>query len=236
MKISGIYQIQSKVHPDRIYIGSAINIHGRWYQHLNTLRRNKHRNSRLQNHFNKYGESDLQFSILLGCEKDDLIKIEQYFLDSHKPFFNINPTAKSNLGRKFTEEHKDKIRKAHKARKHQPCPESVKLLLSNKFKGRVSPMKGKTSSRKGIKTGIVSRTVPQSEETKKKISNGLKEYYERTGYKPDHNKGKPSPLKGRKTGITSFLNHHHTKESKKKISDARRAYLERKKLETIFNN
>lgn len=99
MKISGIYQIQSKIKPERIYIGSAINIDDRWRCHLKDLRKNKHQR-KLQNHFNKYGESDLQFSILLPCEKADLIKTEQYFIDSHKPYFNICPTAGSVLGLK----------------------------------------------------------------------------------------------------------------------------------------
>ena len=76
MKLPGIYQIQSKIKPQRIYIGSAINIQKRWWMHLFDLRKNKHSSSKLQRHYDKYGESDLQFSILLGCEKENLIKVE----------------------------------------------------------------------------------------------------------------------------------------------------------------
>jgi group I intron endonuclease len=100
MANSGIYKIESKSHPDRIYIGSAVNIGNRWYEHLKKLKRNTHHSKKLQNHFNKYGESDLQFSILLGCDKEDLIKIEQYFLDSYNPWFNICKKAGNTLGLK----------------------------------------------------------------------------------------------------------------------------------------
>lgn len=111
MKISGIYKIQSKIKPERYYIGSSVKINTRWSAHLNSLRKNKHTSPMLQHHFNKYGESDLQFFILLGCEKEDLIKTEQYFLDSHKPWFNTNLMANSPLGLKRTEEAKAKMRK-----------------------------------------------------------------------------------------------------------------------------
>jgi group I intron endonuclease len=98
MKISGIYKIQSVVHPERIYIGSAVSVNNRWNCHLCNLKLKKHSNKKLQNHYNKYGESDLQFSLLLGCDKKDLIKNEQYFIDSYNPYFNICKKAESRLG------------------------------------------------------------------------------------------------------------------------------------------
>lgn len=100
MNISGIYKIESKLKPNRVYIGSAICILHRWNTHLCQLRKNKHHSKKLQRHYLKYGESDLVFSILLGCDKEDLIKTEQYFLDSYKPYFNNSQTAGSNYGMK----------------------------------------------------------------------------------------------------------------------------------------
>ena len=38
MKISGIYKIESKLKPERIYIGSTININIRWNKHLTDLK------------------------------------------------------------------------------------------------------------------------------------------------------------------------------------------------------
>jgi len=109
MKISGIYQIQSKLKPERIYIGSAVDIHNRWRRHLWYLRNNNHHSSKLQRHFNKYGKSDLIFSIIIGCDKEDLISTEQYFLDIKNPFFNTCKIAGNTHGIKYSEETKKKL-------------------------------------------------------------------------------------------------------------------------------
>lgn len=108
MKISGIYQIQSKIHPDRIYIGSVVNIQDRWRHHLRDLGNNKHHSIKLQRHFNKYGEQDLQFSLVFECDKEILVNAEQVFIDHYDPWFNIYKIAGSPLGVKRSEETKKK--------------------------------------------------------------------------------------------------------------------------------
>jgi group I intron endonuclease len=108
--MSGIYKIQSRTYPDRFYIGGAIGIPRRWREHLRSLRNKKHENSRLQNHFNKYGEDDLLFSILLECPKEQLIAREQDLIDALEPWFNICKIAGSILGIKRSEETKVKLR------------------------------------------------------------------------------------------------------------------------------
>ena len=119
MNTSAIYKIQSILKPEKVYIGSAVNYSKRKYSHLYELRRNKHHSKILQNHYNKYGESDLHFSVLLGCEKEDLIRNEQFFIDSYNPYFNICRTAGSCMGNKnllgfnFSEESKEKMRQSH---------------------------------------------------------------------------------------------------------------------------
>ena len=135
MTLSGIYKIQSKVKPDRIYIGSAVHLSKRWTTHLWGLRNNKHHSIKLQRHFNKYGESDLQFSILLSCDNDDLIRIEQYFIDSYNPYFNECQIAGSSYGRKATPETKEKMRK-RKGEKRQPMPEERKKKIGRTRKKR----------------------------------------------------------------------------------------------------
>jgi len=116
-KQSGIYKIESKHKKERFYIGSASRIDTRWNLHLHDLRCNKHGNQKLQNHYNKYGESDLLFSILLICDKEDLIKIEQYFIDFYNPWFNICKIAGSSLGIKRSETTKEKVRQANLGKK-----------------------------------------------------------------------------------------------------------------------
>lgn len=182
MIISGIYQIQSKIKPNKIYIGSAVNISERWRIHLFTLKTNIHRNIKLQRHYNKYGKLDLQFSILLGCEKGDLIKHEQFFIDSYKPFFNICQIANSCLGIKRSNESNEKNRQWHLGRK-----QSIETITKRNVKntGRKNTEETKQKMRD---TAILNNNKPYiklqrhlcrlgtkaSEETRKKQSDSHK--------------------------------------------------------------
>ena len=109
MKTTGIYKIQSIIKLERCYIGSSIDISKRWNVHIKSLQNNRHHSNKLQRHYNKYGESDLQFSILLECDKDELIKKEQYFIDNLNSYFNEAPIAGSSLGRKHSNNTKAKM-------------------------------------------------------------------------------------------------------------------------------
>lgn len=88
----GIYQITSSV-DNKIYIGSSIDIERRWKRHLSQLINNTHSNILLQRIYDKYGEKNLKFSILLQCERDILKQIEQQFLDQNPNSLNINRHA-----------------------------------------------------------------------------------------------------------------------------------------------
>ena len=125
----GIYSIQSLGHPSRIYIGSSVNIKKRWKIHINNLRLNKHVNRKLQNHYNKYTECDLKFTILKECLKEDLIKEEQRFIDKLNPYFNICKVAGSLLGHRHSIETKDKLSKIAKKRKHSQATKD-KIAIS----------------------------------------------------------------------------------------------------------
>jgi group I intron endonuclease len=137
MKISGIYKIQSLIKPERIYIGSAVDMSKRWREHLSTLKKDKHDNLRLQNHYNKYGSADLQFSILLGCDKEYLIANEQFFIDSYKPFFNICLKAGNTFGRKHSEETKQKIKEKRKYQIIQSPSVETRDKISKANKGKI---------------------------------------------------------------------------------------------------
>jgi len=95
---SGIYMIQSLIKPDRFYIGSAVNVKKRWQRHIQELLKKKHSNKFLQSHFDKYGRDDFMFELLHICEKENLIKMEQEFIDNLQPPFNLLPTAGSKFG------------------------------------------------------------------------------------------------------------------------------------------
>ena len=246
MKVSGIYKIQSEKKPKRIYIGSARDISFRWQTHLRSLRKNKHHSAKLQRHYNKYGESDLQFSILLGCDKEDLLVAEQYYLDSYKPYFNIYMVAGSplgfkmpahvvekmrqafmgennpNYGKHLSEEHRRKLSEAkkgisvNKGRKHT---EDAKRKISESKKGKKNPHKGNRPSEEAI------------EEIKRKLKGKI-----------PWNKGKPNPHKGhshteehkRKIGEAQ-IGRTHSDETKRKMSEARKKYYLLKRVELLTN-
>lgn len=133
--MTGIYTIGSNSKPDRIYVGSAVNMHARLASHLSKLRRNKHHSQKLQNHVNKYGVEDLYFTIVETCKREELLIREQYYIDTLKPWFNICPKAGNTLGATWSlsDEAKNNISEGHKGLKHS---EESKRKRSEKLKGR----------------------------------------------------------------------------------------------------
>lgn len=162
---SGIYKIQSKRYPDRIYIGSAVSIRRRFSEHLRRLGRNKHENQKLQNHCNKYGIEDLQFSVLMRCKKENLILFEQSILDDYEPYFNIRKIAENQFGTKRTKEQR---RRMSEAKKGIPLSEEHKAGLKANWHNR----------------------KPWSEGTLKKRSESMKKLMVKTGFRPPSQKGR----------------------------------------------
>lgn len=136
MGISGIYKIESKIKPERIYIGSAINIKRRWKEHRKDLRNNVHHSSKLQNHYNKYGKSDIEYIIIMVCEKEELIKQEQLFFDSCNPYFNGCKVAYSCLGVKHSEESKKRRSLFMMGNKNSVGRKLSKEMIEKLTKGR----------------------------------------------------------------------------------------------------
>lgn len=247
MNISGIYQIQSRVKPERIYIGSSKSIYFRWETHLRTLARNKHHSRKLQRHYDKYGKEDLVFSILLGCPKEDLINTEQYFLDSRNVYFNSAKKAGSPIEFKLSDEAKRKISESKKGEKNpnfgkKLSKETIQRMSDSK-KGKISKLIGRKLSEEikqkislshtGLKNPHPGYLV--SEETKIKLSNSLK------GRIP-WNKGKKNPCyhpplseeHKMKIGLAR-LGKKHSEESKKIMSEIKTQYYKNKKELLITN-
>lgn len=155
-EMTGIYKISSKIKPERIYIGSAVNTKNRKSVHFSTLKDNSHYNQKLQRHVNKYRINDLKFEILeVVMFKEDLIMREQFYLDKLNPYFNICKVAGSCLGKKVTSKTKEKMRLNHKGMKGKKHSTDTKRKISQVTQKRERhPMLGKE----------------HSEETKKKIS------------------------------------------------------------------
>jgi group I intron endonuclease len=230
--ITGIYKIQSISKPERVYIGSAVSIGKRWGQHLSDLKNKKHPNKKMQNHCNKYGVGDFCFSILLKCQKNFLIKKEQYFIDAINPWFNICKQAESSLGIKRTKETREKqslLKRNNpvrywKGKKHSK--ETIEKIRVAK-KGVVSEKKGKTN--------VELYGLKKSEEIKEKARQA------RLG-KPSKKKGKKYPFvvpwnKGRKGVYSESIrilmgaDKRGKKHSKATVEKIRSALLGQKRTE-----
>jgi group I intron endonuclease len=73
-------------------VGSSDKIERRWQHHRKDLRNNTHYNKHFQHSWNKYGESNFRFIVIQKCNKEDLLKIEQIYLNecSKNPLSNYN--------------------------------------------------------------------------------------------------------------------------------------------------
>mgnify|MGYP003656040359 CR=1 FL=1 len=93
IKKIGIYEILCLVSL-KSYVGSSCNIYRRWGQHRTLLRRGLHRSPRLQQAWNKHGESNFYFSVLEECSRDELFVREQFHIDSKKRDYNSMPVVR----------------------------------------------------------------------------------------------------------------------------------------------
>ena len=120
-KKSGIYQIRNLVN-GKIYVGSSVNLNRRKNKHFYKLRHNMHANLKLQNAFNKYGETAFIFEIIeIVDDKHQLLNREQYYIDKYNVVqegYNILPNAYSTLGVYPTAETRHKMSIAQKGRRH----------------------------------------------------------------------------------------------------------------------
>lgn len=106
----GIYCIKNLIN-NKIYIGKTNDLQSRWKNHLFVLRANTHSNKHLQTAFNKYGESNFEFIVLLSFNyfnNDELNQLEIQYIQEYKSYINTfgyNKTLGGD-GRSHTEESK----------------------------------------------------------------------------------------------------------------------------------
>lgn len=110
---SGIYKITNLITKD-FYIGSAINFYKRKHAHFSTLKTNTHKNPHLQNAYNKYKKENFIFEIIAKCPVEYLLKLEQWFINTQNPHYNICKVAGNTLGVKWTDEQKENCKISHK--------------------------------------------------------------------------------------------------------------------------
>jgi group I intron endonuclease len=109
---AGAYGFQNIKTGEIVYVGSAVNLWVRFYQHIT----GKKSNQILQNAFAKYGLAQFRFLVFEiipdykvidnsnTTHKSPLLAVEQLYLDSFKPRYNLLTVAGSLQGYKHTPE------------------------------------------------------------------------------------------------------------------------------------
>lgn len=156
---SGIYKILNTVTGD-FYIGSSKDVRFRWMRHQWHLNRGDHHNPHLQNAWSKYGSDVFTFEVLVEVMPEQLVEMEQEYLDQCLPAYNASksadrPTGTLGLHWKMPEEAKKKISAAHKGKpKSEEHKENIRKALI------------RVCASEEIRT---KRKQPKSEEHKRKI-------------------------------------------------------------------
>ena len=86
-QICGVYKITNIIN-GKIYVGSSKDIEDRWWHHKYELNSRIHKNTHLQNAWNKYKEHNFIFEIIEECSPQIQFEREQYYLDTLNPFDN----------------------------------------------------------------------------------------------------------------------------------------------------
>lgn len=148
---SGIYQILNVVN-GKIYVGSSINIKGRWSSHRKELKQNKHKNIHLQYAYNKYGVDAFEYFVIEYCPQQELIAKEQAWMDAGRVCergqgYNMKPTAGSPLGSRHSEETKRKMSESRRGENNHNYGKTYsaerRRRMSDARKGIPSPNKGR---------------------------------------------------------------------------------------------
>jgi DNA-directed RNA polymerase specialized sigma24 family protein len=171
--MSGIYRISNMAN-GRVYIGSAINLERRQYEHFKALRGGYHGNRFLQNAWNKYGKDAFKFDVIEVVDNCDLLlAAEQRHIDAAfaaapskkvQPY-NICKTAGNLLGTKRTVECRARMAALKLGKKRCPIGVAKQAAKMRGRKKRAESITKRTMSRAGFR---------HTDETKAKIAEAKK--------------------------------------------------------------
>lgn len=225
MKICGIYKITSP--SGKIYIGQSIDIIKRWgrYNSLDCRKQTK-----IYHSLKKHGADNHKFEILCQCSREELNKLEPYYVELYQTFnseFGLNlktgggvtmfsdETRKklsvSKKGQKHTEEAKAKMRATLKGRLGKKHTEETKQKLSEALKGK------KVSKETRQKLSAANLGKKHTEESKKHMSL-IKMGVKNSSFGKARSIETKNKIGRANLGNKVWLGRKHSPESKLKIS------------------
>lgn len=165
-QLSGIYRILNKINGN-CYIGSSLNVEKRYKHHLSTLRHNSSRCSILQKAFNKYGEDNFEFQVILCCKPEYRLYYEQQLIRELNSQYNVFTNVSDSPLRQFTftEQSKLKMSIAHKGKNYQ---NSINTTYHWQIKVEFFSKESKDKIRKAKQNTTLSQeTIKKTSEAKK---------------------------------------------------------------------
>jgi group I intron endonuclease len=135
-KIVGIYKI-TNLKNNKVYVGSAVNINGRFKTHKRLLKNNKHFNNHLQYSFNKYGLDNFKYEIIEITTLEELYDKETFWINkfnSNNPKYGYNKriVVNSNLGIKLSDETRRKLSESHLG--HKRSSDTNQKIIESQYK------------------------------------------------------------------------------------------------------
>lgn len=175
MAKSGIYKIENSVNGN-IYIGSSSDVGRRIKRHKYELKNNKHHSQYLQRAYNKYGAEKFKFTLIEYCAIDEMLDIEQKYLNELKPAYNVSKnTTAFMLGIKRPKSFGDNISRLKKGNKYfegKTHTDGARKAISKGLMGNKNGLGNKHTEE--VKELIRAKTLKQFEngmplETRRKL-------------------------------------------------------------------
>jgi group I intron endonuclease len=140
MSRPAVYIIENVLNGHR-YVGSAVRVGSRWYDHRRQLRSGTHHSRHLQYAWNKYGEAAFSFQILEEWEPQFLRSMEQWWMNMLRPEYNMAPNVRNPLGMHHSLEARAKMSAALVGNKkflghHHTAETKAKISAANKGKNK----------------------------------------------------------------------------------------------------
>ena len=177
MNKKGVYQIKNLIN-NKVYIGSTTrSFKLRLKEHIVSLSKNKHKNQYLQNAWNKYSQDYFEFTILEVCDENDIIKFEQFWIDSTTCYnsengYNINPLADRISTKEVYEKRRQTMLRKYASGELDHVREK-----SRKIGDRKRGVKLEDTSHLKVPKTITNKVLESRELRKKEIRNKLPKVY-----------------------------------------------------------